>query len=153
MTENGIALYDLAAGWFCGSCGQATSYRIWPGVLTGCRECDEVITRHRCTKRPDMDDLADGQTWECRDCGSRWTPVTQEQDCADCCGECGHQVLVRRWDVVEGPRLASAPRHEPPSWTPFRNLISRPVSALQPMGSCYRHRAGFMVHVKPGCRC
>ena len=65
----GILAYDLAGNW-CEECGRAKSFRLFPGVLTGCKTCDEVITRHRCTKRPD---LAAGGSWTCPDCGkTQW---------------------------------------------------------------------------------
>jgi len=159
----------LAANW-CEECGQAKSFRMWPGTLTGCATCDEVVTRHRCTGRPDIDALADGQAWVCPDCGSTWTPRTETEDCLDCCGACGHQVTVRRWDSEKGDRIDSAPRHEPEPFTPLRNAIYQTVRTLTdlpkvspwrgitpppagPSGSCYRMGGGSMVHVKPGCRC
>ncbi len=125
MTENGIVPYGLAGRFCCEECGQAKSFRLWPGMLTGCKTCDEVITRHRCTSRPDISEVADGQSWECRECGSTWTPRAREEDCPDCCGECGHQVTVRHWEVVEGDRIGSAPRYRPEPFTPFRNRIPR----------------------------
>lgn len=155
MSETGIIPYGLSA-YFCEECGRAKSYRLWPGVRTGCRTCDDVVTRHRCLDRPDIADLADGQSWECRDCGTIWTAVSREEDCPDCCGECGHMISVRRWDAVEGERLATAPRYEPTSWKPFRNLFGPYVmdrSGHSAAGSCYTMPNGSEVHVKPGCRC
>ena len=55
VSENGIIAYDLGAGMFCEECGRPKSFRLWPGTRTGCKTCDEVVTRHRCTKRPDRE--------------------------------------------------------------------------------------------------
>lgn len=158
VSAPGIIPYGLA-GNFCEECGQAKMSRLFE-VLTGCKTCDEVITRHRCTGRPDIGSLADGQAWECPDCGSRWAPRTVQEACADCCGDCGHTVTVRRWDSEEGPRTDTAPRYSPAPWTPFRNalrdsvaaILAPPARASHP-GSCYRTASGAQVHVKPGCRC
>lgn len=141
MSEHGIFLGDLAAGYFCEECGRAKSYRLWPGNLTGCKTCDEVVTRHRCTKRPE---LATGESWTCPDCGTIWTAGEEEETC----GECGQGIGATRrtWDLVLGDRIDSAPRHKPEPWTPFRNRI-------QPSSRCYKTPSGSMVHVKPGCRC
>ena len=136
-------MYGLAGNW-CEECGRAKSFRLFPGTLTGCGLCDEVVTRHRCTGRPPIEDLADGQTWECPECGSTWTPRTEERDCPDCCGDCGHQVAARTWDSEKGGRIDTAPRHVPQPFTPFRNRFA---------GPCYRTDGGIMTHVKPGCRC
>lgn len=151
----GIVPYGLAGNW-CEECGRAKSFRLWPGTLTGCATCDEVITRHRCTGRPDISEMADGQSWECRDCGSEWTANDTQEACPDCCAECDHMVMVMRWSVVEGDRIASAPRFRPKLFTPLRNPlpISRmAVSRPAPPGVCHRTEAGIMVHIKPGCRC
>jgi hypothetical protein len=116
MTGNGILMYDLAGSW-CEECGRAKSFRLWPGTLTGCKTCDEVITRHRCTKRPD---LAAGGSWTCPDCGTLWTAGEEE----DTCGECGQGTgtMRRTWDTVPGDRMDTAPRHVPqPLRNPFRN--------------------------------
>lgn len=51
MTEHGINLYDLAAGYFCEECGQPKGLRLFDN-LTGCATCDDVITTHRCTGLP-----------------------------------------------------------------------------------------------------
>lgn len=153
MSENGIIAYDLAGNW-CEECGRAKIYRMWPGALTGCKTCDEVVTRHRCAGRPDIGEMSDGQSWECRDCGSTWTAGSEEEACPDCCGECGHRVTVRRWNVAEGERMVTAPRYKPQPFAPFRYLFPRPaVSRPGPFGSCHRTASGIMVHVKPGCRC
>ena len=118
MTGNGILAYDLAGNW-CGECGRAKSYRLWPGVLTGCKTCDEVVTRHRCSdKRPDLGSLALGESWICPDCGSTWTAVEAE----DTCGECGRPGMVKGWDAVPGDRVDTAPRRVPQPWTPFRTI-------------------------------
>lgn len=156
MSETGIYAYDLAGSW-CEECGQAKSFRLWPGVLTGCKTCDEAITRHRCTKLPDLADRAPGQTWECPDCGSLWKLAEEETGCPDCCGECGHTVTRRHWDLLEeGDRISSAPR-QVPRWTPFRDAPFRNanVSCSQPgpPRSCYTMPDGSAVHVKPECRC
>lgn len=121
MSENGVYAYDLAGNW-CEECGQAKSFRLFPGTLTGCKTCDEVITRHRCTGRPDLDALAVGESWECPDCGSVWSAGEETKDCPDCCGDCGHLVTVKRWSVVEGDRVATAPRYKPEPFAPFRKL-------------------------------
>ena len=126
MTENGIVPYDLAGMFCCEECGRPMSLRMWPGTLTGCETCDELITRHRCTSRPDIGELADGQSWECRECGSTWTPRAGNEDCPDCCSECGHQTTVRRWEVAEGDRIGGAPRYQPQPFTPFRNRPPHP---------------------------
>jgi hypothetical protein len=155
VTETGWLPYDLADNW-CEECGRAKSYRLWPGLLTGCKTCDEVITRHRCTRLPAVTDRAPGQEWECPDCGSSWRLAEEEDWCPDCCGECGHKVTSRRWVLEEeGDRLDTAPRHVPPVYTPFRNPF-RPVAASSkpgPFGECHRTPGGIMIHVKPGCRC
>jgi hypothetical protein len=147
----GVAPFDLAGNW-CGECGQPKINRLFD-VLTGCPECDEVITRHRCTARPDRADLGTGDTWECPDCGAVWQAIEQ----AGPCGECGQDVREPGWDSTPGPYLDTAPRHEPaPSmFAPFRNLLPRrrpPQRAGQP-GACYRLPSGSMVHVMAVCRC
>lgn len=154
MSENGAIAYDLAGNW-CEECGRAKSYRLWPGTLTGCKTCDEAITRHRCTGRPAVTDRAPGQKWECPDCGSFWMLAEEEDYCPDCCGDCGHKVVTRRWNLAEeGDRMATAPRFRPQPFTPFRNLIPRPAASRPgSFGSCHRTAGGIMVHVKPGCRC
>lgn len=157
---SGIFAYGLGHGFFCEECGKAKSQRLF-GMLTGCGTCDEVITSHRCTGRPDLDGLADGESWECPDCGSKWTPRSEERDCPDCCGACGHRVTARTWDTEEGSRLATAPRYKPEPWTPLRNALRETANALAAPprrdppgpGACYRMGNGSMVHVRPGCRC
>ena len=146
--EKGWLPYDLAGNW-CEECGRAKSYRLWPGVLTGCKTCDEVVTRHRCMKRPDLDV---GQSWECPDCGTLWTAAEEEETC----GECGQGIgtMRRTWNSVPGDRIDSAPRYEPRPFTPLRNLFAGTSrSAVSPPSSCYTMANGSMVHVKPGCRC
>ena len=151
VTEHGITPYDLGAGMFCEECGRNKSFRLWPGTKTGCRTCDEVVTRHRCTSRPDLDGLALGESWTCPDCGSTWTAAENE----DWCGECGQATGTRKgWDSVPGDRLDTAPRFDPQPFTPFRNLFpSPPVTPHGPFGDCYQMPSGPMVHVRPGCRC
>lgn len=157
---------SLADNW-CEECGRAKSYRLWPGVLTGCKACDEVVTRHRCTGRPDLDSLDIGTSWTCPDCGTAWAVTEEGIWCPECgCHECRTE---KRWTVsVPGDRIETAPRYRPPPWTPLRNVLhqmaevatSRPaVSPANnryprgPLGSCYRMASGSMVHVRPGCRC
>ena len=155
MSEHGVLMYDLAGNW-CEECGRAKSFRLFPGGLTGCKTCDEVVTRHRCTKRPD---LATGESWTCPDCGTIWTAGEEEETC----GECGHGlgIMQRTWDSVPGDRIDSAPRSKPEPWTPLRNALRGTVDALYAkpdlrrpsFGTCHRTAGGIMVHVKPGCRC
>jgi hypothetical protein len=166
VTETGIIPYDLAIGMFCEECGRAKSFRLWPGMLTGCKTCDEVITRprHRCTGRPDRDGIHVGASWGCPDCGTIWTAVERE----DLCGECGQGIGIMRktWDSVPGDRIDTAPKYDPPPpFMPFRNLfrdITAPPAysawrgrafAPAPLGECYRMASGAKVHVRPGCRC
>jgi hypothetical protein len=138
-------MYDLAGNW-CEECGRAKSFRLWPGTRTGCKTCDEVVTRHRCTGRPDLDSLDVGASWTCPDCGTIWT-VTETEDF---CGECGKPGgMVKGWDSIPGDRIDSAPRHDPQPWTPFRNRIPLPRTA----SACYQTASGVTVHVRPGCRC
>jgi uncharacterized protein (DUF983 family) len=122
VSETGWLPYGLA-GNFCEECGQAKSHRMWPGTLTGCATCDEVVTRHRCTGsgRPDLDTLAIGASWECPDCGTLWTATEKEE----ACGECGQGIgtMRRAWDTVPGDRIDTAPRYEPQPYTPFRNRL------------------------------
>jgi hypothetical protein len=121
VSENGIIPYGLAGNW-CEECGRAKSFRLFPGVLTGCATCDRVITRHRCTDLPAVTDRAPGQDWECRECDSIWRLVKEEEACPDCCRECGHTMTRRRWELEkEGGRIDVAPRHEPQPFAPFRN--------------------------------
>lgn len=151
-SEQGIRPYDLAGNW-CKECGRLKMNRLLD-VLTGCLACDEVITRHRCTGRPDLDALAVGDSWECTDCGSVWSAGEEEKPCPDCCTECGHRIVVKRWFVIEGERLDTAPRYKPEPFAPFRNVfISRRVTRPLSLGACYRTRSGQQVHVKPECRC
>ena len=150
VTDHGILMYDLAGNW-CEECGRAKSYRLWPGVRTGCKTCDEVVTRHRCTKRPD---LATGESWTCPDCGTLWTAREEEETC----GECGQGIggtVQRTWDTIPGDRIATAPRYAPRSYTPFRNPFPSVAARSEPgpFGECHRTPGGIMIHVKPGCRC
>ena len=100
MTEDGIIAYGLADGFFCEDCGRPKLNRLLMiGSVTGCPKCDEVTTRHRCTKRPVM--LPLGESWECPDCGSTWTVTEQEVTC----GECGTVLDPEPgWSVVTGDR-------------------------------------------------
>ena len=82
-----------------------------------------MITRHRCTKRPELEL---GQTWECPDCDSIWTLDAIQEKCPDCCGDCGHQVEGKHWDYVPGDRIDTAPKHKPQPYTPFRSKFERP---------------------------
>jgi hypothetical protein len=159
MSENGILMYDLAGNW-CEECGHPKMNRLF-GILGDCETCNEVITRHRCTKRPAVTDRAPGQVWECPDCGSFWRLASEEEACLDCCGECGHTVTRRHWDLEEeGDRIDSAPRYKPEPWSPLRNALRGSVNALYARPAppslpkdCYRMTSGSMVHVRPGCRC
>ena len=150
MTENGIIPFDLSVN-FCGECGRAKSLRLLDH-LTGCKTCDDVITTHRCTGRPALDDLPLGESWECRECGTLWSAVEED----DWCSECGRSGPRKTWDLVPGDRIDSAPRHVPQPFTPFRNLLPRSAARHDPpgpFGSCYAMASGTMVHVRPGCRC
>jgi len=171
VTGPGIIPYDLAGNW-CEECGQAKSYRLWPGVLTGCATCDEVVTRHRCTGRPELDSLDVGASWTCPDCGTAWIITEEGIWCPECgCHECRTE---KRWTVsVPGDRIGTAPRHEPQPYAPLRVPVFRPGLGLFPSSpdgpyfapfreggitpprttKCYRAAAGFTVHVRPGCRC
>jgi hypothetical protein len=153
VAEHGILMYDLAGSW-CEECGRPKMQRLFGG-LTGCATCDEVVTRHRCTKRPDLDP---GQSWECPDCGTGWTAREEEATC----GECGQGIGTMRttWDSVAGDRIDSAPRYKPQPWTPLRNAFRETVRAAHSRPSplslpkeCHRTPGGIMIHVKPGCRC
>ena len=119
MTDAGITPYAGLAGNWCEECGQAKSYRLWPGMLTGCATCDEVITRHRCAGRPDLGALDVGASWECPDCGTVWSVAERE----DTCGECGRSGMVKAWSHVPGDRIDSAPRYQPQPFTPFRDKL------------------------------
>lgn len=171
MTGPGIIPYDLAGNW-CEECGQAKSYRMWPGLLTGCATCDEVVTRHRCTGRPELDSLDVGASWTCPDCDTIWAIAEEAVWCPECgCRECRTE---KRWTVsVPGDRIGTAPRHKPQPYAPLRVPVFPPGLGLFPSspdgpyfapfreggitpprtGKCYRAAAGFMVHVRPGCRC
>jgi len=152
VTEHGIIPYGLA-DFCCGECGRPMSQRLF-GMLTGCKTCDDVITRHRCTKRPGLNA---GESWTCPDCGTIWTAGEEEETCPEC-GQ-GIGSMRRTWETVPGERLDSAPRHQPQPWTPFRNALRETVRTMYarpgrpPPGSCYQMASGTMVHVKPGCRC
>lgn len=164
MSENGIIAYDLAPAG-CPECGRFLQNRWLLTAPSGCKTCDEAITRHRCAGRPDLESLQAGMSWECPDCGSTWTAVLEQDNCS----ECGQDVWRKTWETVEGDRMATAPRHEPVVFTPFRDALRGLVAAASPPPSlffdelrnmplpravsCYRANAGFTVHVKPDCRC
>lgn len=118
----GIIPYGLAGNW-CSECGQAKMNRLLE-YPTSCTECTEVITRHRCTKKPSG--LAPGQSWQCPDCDSTWKLDEETVACPDCCGDCDHVIIQRRWDHVPGARITTAPKHEPRPYAPFRNPFPRP---------------------------
>lgn len=113
--------YDLADN-FCSECGRSKGLRLFMN-LTGCSECDGIITRHRCTRRPVLES---GESWECPDCGSTWTAREEQDSCPDCCGDCGHVITAMHWDYTPGDRIATAPKHVPQPYTPFRNKFGRP---------------------------
>jgi len=153
--EKGILAYDLASNW-CEECGRAKMNRLL-GMLTGCKTCDEVITRHRCTGRPDLDPLDTGALWTCQDCGTVWVVTEEAAWCPECgCSECRTE---KRWTVsVPGDRIDTAPRHKPQPFTPLRVPSFSPPPHIPfgvtlPHTSCYKTASGIMVHVKPGCRC
>ncbi len=119
----GIIPYDLATGNFCEECGQAKLNRLFLDTLSGCSECDGVITRHRCGPIPKV---PAGQSWQCTLCDSTWTAREEEQDCPDCCAECGHRVTVTVMDYERGARVDSAPKRVPQGpYTPFRNRLGK----------------------------
>jgi hypothetical protein len=141
MSETGVIPYDLELP-FCPECRRPLGNRWLMTAPSGCGTCDEAITRHRCTGRPERDSMETGESWECPDCGSTWTAT----EVADQCGECGQETRRKTWEAAEGDRIATAPRHNPVGFTPFRNILPQP-------GKCHRTPAGIMVHVKPDCRC
>jgi hypothetical protein len=155
----GIHLYDLADGYFCEECRRPKGNRWLLGVPSGCATCDEVISRHRCTGRPPVGERADGNIWECPDCGSAWLVVMAE----DTCGHCGRSGMEKEWTLaIPGARLDSAPRYQPHVPVPMRNLLASAGCIASPArtqaqyaapDSCYSMPSGAMVHVKPGCRC
>jgi ribosomal protein L37AE/L43A len=155
----GIHFYDLASDYFCEECRRPKGNRWLLGVPSGCATCDEVISRHRCTGRPSIDERADGDIWQCPDCDSAWLVVMEK----DTCGDCGRDGMEKTWTVaVPGARLDSAPRYQPYVPVPFRNLLAeagRIASPVRPPprhaapGSCYQMASGALVHIKPGCRC
>lgn len=124
VSEMGIYIPSSLAGNWCGECGRAKSYRLWPGVLTGCATCDEVITRHRCTARPDVDGMAAGASWTCADCGTAWAVTEEAVTCPECgCHECRTE---KRWTVsVPGDRIDTAPRYTPAPHSALRNPFTR----------------------------
>jgi hypothetical protein len=147
MSEIGVIAYDLA-GEFCAECGVHVSMRMF-GPLRGCKTCEEVMTRHRCTKRPPVGDKPVGETWDCSDCGTVWI-VTEERDT---CGACGRSGMEKFWTLyVRGDRIDTAPRHEVPTYTPFRDILFAGKKGT-PRDPCRRTASGIMIHVKPYCRC
>jgi uncharacterized protein (DUF983 family) len=105
-----IRAFDLVVAVLCEECGRPKSNRPFE-ILTGCTTCDEVITRHRCTGRPDVNSLRAGLSWTCPECDSVWT-VT-EAETGEPCEECGLPRAVATWQVEPGARLATAPRYVP----------------------------------------
>ena len=163
MNETGIQLYDLAPP-ACPECGQFLGSRWLMTGDSGCGTCDEAVTRHRCVTCPPLSSMTPGESWACPDCDSVWTAADEDEPC----GECGQAVKRKAWSVVVGDRIATAPRYKPVAFTPFRDLgravqkLAEPPAysawdgtgdAFSRPGSCYRARAGFLVHVRPGCRC
>jgi hypothetical protein len=120
VSGNGIILYDLAPPT-CPECGTPLGNRWLMAGDSGCRTCDDAVTRHRCTGRPDVLSLAPGESWECTDCGSTWTAI----EVADSCRECEQEVRRKTWETVEGDRMAIAPRYKPVVFTPFRDQVPR----------------------------
>jgi hypothetical protein len=120
----GIEPFDLLAP-YCEECGRPKINRLlFDGLaVQGCATCTEAVTRHRCTKLPDILSLAAGESWECPDCGSVWTHLERLEDCPDCCGHCGHMVMRDSWHKVLGDRIDTAPRYEPQVYTPLRNKL------------------------------
>ena len=153
MSETGIYPYDLIGNW-CEECGRPKIDRLL-GFAGNCGTCTEAITRHRCTKRPE---LAAGGSWTCPDCGTIWTAGEEEKTCGEC-GQ-GTGTMRRTWDTVPGDRIGTAPRYKPEPFTSFRDALRQTVNAVyagpalpSPPRECYRMPNGLMVHVKPGCRC
>jgi hypothetical protein len=86
----GLDAFDLFDGHFCDECGRHKMDRLllasytpfrWPGQTrppvtwppsTGCATCDAVLTAHRCTGRPDLDNMCDADQWKCPGCGLVW---------------------------------------------------------------------------------
>jgi len=148
------------ADYRCEECGRSKALRLF-GYPVGCKTCDEIASRHRCTGRPGMTDLDAGESWECADCGSVWTVVMEE----DTCRECGRSGMEKTWSPVPGDRMESAPRFQPPPFLrPFlQPYLRRPFAVpadgvfrfrqQDGMSGCYRTPSGVQVHVKPGCRC
>jgi hypothetical protein len=116
IIQKAIIPYDLGGSW-CEECGRPKSLRLFPGSLTGCATCDEVVTRHRCTRRPDLESLALGESWECPECDTLWTAAEKE----DWCSECGRSGMTKGWDVIPGDRIDTTPRRKPQTFTPFRS--------------------------------
>jgi hypothetical protein len=108
--------YDLADN-FCEECWRPKINRLFFGEMT----CGDCATRHRCTKRPDLEP---GQSWECPDCGSTWTAREEEETC-ECCGQ-GIGTMRKTWDSIPGDRIDTAPRYEVPVFTPLRNKFKTP---------------------------
>lgn len=124
MESKGWEPYDLASH-FCEECGRPKLNRLFFGEMTcgDCATCMEVITRHRCTNRPHIESLANGESWECPDCGSIWTRIEHYTYCVCDCGGAGHRVPDPYWDSTEGPRMDTAPRYHTPAYTPLRNIF------------------------------
>lgn len=164
--DYGILAYNLLTPEdFCEECGRAKISRLmFDGVMSyDCATCKEVATRHRCTKRPALETVALGDSWECPDCGSLWAVIEEE----DTCGECGRSGMVPGWSYQQGDRYDTAPRYEHKPMIPFRNVLPSYSPYVEyhrrraelaardavPPGACYSMPSGALVHVKPGCRC
>jgi len=113
-SRSGVA-FGLLGDSRCPSCDRPKLARLFALSRTGCEQCDEVITRHRCSRRPSSDDVFPGTRWRCPECGSVW--VAREQ--AEPCGECHQEVVRRCWQVTDD-RRAEGPRADPQPFTPFR---------------------------------
>jgi hypothetical protein len=129
MTGSGSAPY-APTGHRCGECGRPKLGRVFATALTGCGECDEVLTRHRCTKRPDITAVGGGDRWVCPDCASVWVTETVTEPCEGCGGDCGHLVRLRCWDVAED-RRAQGPRRAPTPQSPFHTVLRMPPDVAE----------------------
>lgn len=116
-TPASIAAYGLLGSSCCEDCGRPKLSRLFVLGVTGCAECDEVITRHRCTSRPSSDEVFPGTRWKCPVCASVWVAREREEPC----GECQQPVVTRCWEVLED-RRTEGPRQEPAAFTPMRQL-------------------------------
>lgn len=117
MTPPGVVSYGLLDNTHCQDCGRPKLARLFALGLTGCEQCDEVITRHRCSGRPSSDSVFPGTRWKCPVCASAWVAREREEPC----GHCGQPVVSKCWDIVDD-RRHEGPRTEPQPFTPFRDL-------------------------------